>query len=175
MSEIGYYRIKIKPTEVGSQNVDLYINGALSATATIITKDFCEGKILKYIDSSGRYRIFSFNKFWQRSNKPQKIGSVDSYFASITTGQTDSKNIGYKNTQSISLAADTITNDELDLLEELLVSPRIYYYIGLTGDTNQDWVLVDVSGDGITRRRKNNFGKVNLTITLPKYYSITLL
>lgn len=174
MSEIGYYRYKLTPSAQGITTVKLYINGSLASTATVITKEFCAGfKILKYLDASGRYRFFPFNDKWQQKDNTRQIGSVNNFITSILTSQTDGKNIGYRNERILSLVAGHVCDDELDKLADIFTSPRVYLYVGDgTYDRARDWVIVTLSGDGISRRRKDKFGKVSVEVKLPEHYSI---
>jgi len=174
MSEIGYYRYKVIPINKGVLTVAFYINGCLASTATIITREFCANfRILKYLDGSGRYRFFPFNQKWQQMDKPSLIGSVNNFITSILDSQTDAKNIGYKNNRSITLTAGNVSIDELDKLSDIYTSPRVYLYTGDgTNDRVQDWILVTITGDGVGRRKNNQFGKVTIEVKLPEYYSV---
>jgi hypothetical protein len=50
-------------------------------------------------------------------------------------------------------------------------------YIGSgTSDAAKDWLEVDqIAENPIVRRRKRNTGRIDLTITLPENYSITMV
>lgn len=175
MSDIGYYRYKVTPTAAGSSTVRLYINGSLASTATIIAREFCaDFKILKYLDSSGRYRFFAFNNKWQQSDKVKSIGEVNYFVTSILDSQSDSRQIGYKSDRSLTLTAGAVSDDELEKLSDIYTSPRVYLYTGNgTDDSIQDWVLVTISGDGIGRRKSNRFTKVTIEVKLPEHYAVT--
>jgi len=174
MSEIGYYRYKLTPSAVGTTTVQLYINGALASTATIVVKEFCTGfKVIKYLDRSGRYRFFPFNDRWQQRDRPNELGTVNKFVTSIYSDQGESQSIGYRNARTISLAAGGVSSAELSILSDIFTSPRVYLYVGSgTTDTTEDWVLVKVTGDGVGRWRNAKFGKVNIDIQLPEHYSI---
>jgi hypothetical protein len=175
MSEVGYYRYKVTPKEAGVSAVKLYINGSLASTATIVARRFCdEFRILKYLDSSGRYRFFPFNDRWQSTDKPKSKGEVNNFVTSILTSQGDAKQIGYNNERTLSLTAGNVSNDELEKLSDIYTSPRVYLYVGDgIHDRIQDWIMVTVTGDGIGRRKYSRFGKVTLEVKLPEYYAIT--
>lgn len=175
MSEIGYYRYKVTPSSEGETEVKFYVGGSLASTATIVAKKFCDDyKILKYLDSSGRYRFFPFGSKWMQRDKPSLIGETNNFITSILNSQTESKNIGYKAERTLSLAAGSVSDDELDKLADIYTSPRVYLYVGNgTNDRVQDWILVTVTGDGVGRRRNNKFGKVSIDIKLPEHYSVT--
>lgn len=173
MSEIGYYRYKVSDAIEGEQTVKLFKNGALLKTCTIIAKKFCLNyRLIKYLDHTGQYRFFPFNNRWLQTDKPTLIGKVNKFVTSILDSQSDTSNIGYKNERRISLVAEQVSLEELEKLQDIFVSPRVYLYIGNT-DTKQNWVQVSITGDGIGRPRKNNFKKVSIDVILPEYYAVT--
>lgn len=175
MSNVGYYRYKLSDSIEGEQTIKFFKNGALAKTCTIVGKQFCLGfQLLKYINKNGQYRFFPFNKYWQRSNKPALIGKVNNFVTSILDSQTDKKNIGYITERKITLVSESVSLSELEILEDIYYSPRVYLYTGNgTNDNLQDWILVSISGDGIGRPKKANFKKVTLEVTLPEHYAIT--
>lgn len=174
MSEIGYYRYKTIADE--EKIVNFTKDGILAGTKTIIPIEVCEGsKILKYLDRSGQYRFYPFNKFWESKDKPKLLGKASKIIESVLNSQSSESNIGYKNDRTISLVAENVSQDELTLLSDIYTSPRVLLYIGTTTDEKKDWIEVDVKGDNINRLRKRKFTKVNIDITLPKWYSISML
>lgn len=175
MSSIGYYRYKVIPSEVGNSEVKLFINGSLASTATIVAKEFCDNfRIVKYLDSSGRYRFFPFNSKWEQKDSIKELGRVNRFVESIETSQGDSESLGHSVSRSLSLVAEQVSSDELDKLAEIYHSPRVYLYVGngIT-DLTSDWVIVKVKGDNIGRRRSNNFSKAVIEIIIPTYHAVT--
>jgi hypothetical protein len=174
MAQIGIHRYKVSTLPIGQKTVYFLVNGIRSGTATINVRAHCDNyKLLKYLNAKGQYRFFNFNSYFQESRMPDKIGSVNNFFDSLLTGQSNEKNIGYDARTKIELTAEHVSDEELYILSDIYTSPRVYLKIGAT-DTDADWLLVDVSGDGIVKRRKLKNGKVSLTLTLPKHYSITM-
>lgn len=175
MSNIGYYRYKISSLKEGLNTVTFYKNGAAIKTVSVRTINFCEGfKLLKYLDSSGRYRVYPFNNRWQMVDKPTSLGNVNKLIKSISYSQSSSSNIGYKNVRTISMIADNVPVEELPILSDLLVSPKVYLYIGngLTDEVS-DWIEVMVKGDANTPRNRN-IKKITVDVDLPEYYTIRL-
>lgn len=174
MSQIGYYRYKVSDSLKGESTVQFFINGSVAKTCTIIARDFCNNfKYLKYLNSKGQYRFFPFNDKWQVQDKPALIGKVNIFVTSILDSQSDKKNIGYTNERKLTLTAETVSLDELEKLQDIFTSPRVYMYVGNGTDLTKDWILVSVSGDGISRPKKNQFKKFVLEITLPEWYAVT--
>lgn len=176
MPKIGYYKYKISDvTEGEERKVEFYINGILAKTCTVICKKFClDYKILKYIDKNGQYRFFPFNDRWEEKDRVREIGDKDKLTTSLLNGQGSSKQMGYKVNTQISLAAHSVSMDELNKLSDIYVSPRCYLYVGDgTSDLEKDWVLVKAKGDGKRRLSDDLFTNIYLTIESQEKYAIT--
>lgn len=174
MSKVGFYRYKISDLSEGTTVLFLK-NGAVTSRATVEIKPFCIGfRLLKYLDSSGRYRFFPFNNKWELKDKSTSIGKANKFITSILTGQSNYDSLGYNTVRTISLVAESVTLDELEILKDIFNSPRVYLYVGETTDLLTDWVQVTITGDGISRMRKANSKKVAIDVTLPDIYSITM-
>jgi len=172
MSSIGLYRYKT--TVEDARVVAFFKNGVQAGLATIKAIPFCEGyRILKYLDPEGRYRFFPFNNYYESRDKPKQIGTTNEFITNILTDQSNSKNIGYKNSRILSLTTEADA-EQLEVLSVIYTSPRVYLYIGKgVSDAPSDWLLLDsIKGDNIGRRRKNNTGAVNIECTLPEWFTI---
>lgn len=171
MSQIGLYRYKT--TTTNGRTVTLYKNGIASGTAVLRSLPFCSSDVLvKYLDASGRYRFYTFNKFYETKDAPQLIGSTNKFFSSLLTAQSDKSNIGYRNERRLSLTTDA-TSEQLTYLADIFTSPRVYMYVGvMPSDSEKDWVEVTAEGDNTVKRRKAIGGRFDLTIILPEWYTI---
>jgi len=119
MSQVGYYRYKLSDAVEGDQQVQFFINGALVKTCTVKALKFCDGyRLLKYLDSEGKYRFYPFNKNWQQTDKPTLIGRVNNFVTSIIDSQSDKRNIGYNNERKLSLTATHVSLEELEKLSD---------------------------------------------------------
>lgn len=174
MSQVGFYRYKtLADTE---KTVSIYINNVLDGTKTVKPIEVCDGSmIIKYLDKNGQYRFYPFNKYYETIDTPEHIGEVNRFISDIYTDQSDKQNVGYNNTRKIYARAD-VPNEHLEKLIDLYSSPRVFLYIGTTSDLASDWLEVKVKANpAIIKRRKANEGRIDLEITLPKNYSITML
>lgn len=167
----GYYRYKISDLTVGVHYYTWYINGNFGGTSKVIIRPKCtDFKYLKYIDTNGFYRFFTFNNRWLQKDNPTQIGSTNNLITSLKDSLSSVNNVGYKNERVLSLTAQLVTEEELNCLVDIYTSPRVYLNVG---PGKEDWVLVTLSGDGIGKRRLNAFGKVSVDIILPETYQIT--
>lgn len=172
----GYYRTKISDLPEGETIVNFYNRNTLYSTAIVRMRSFCDNqKLIKYLDKDGKYRFFPFNKFNEIKDTPTSLGTVNKFITDILDSQSNSRNLGFKTTRKMSLVADNLDETELNVLQDIYSSPCIYLYIGDgQSDLLKDWILVSISGDGISKLRKQNFKKVQIEITLPEIYSQTL-
>lgn len=173
----GYYRLKVSDLDADT-TYQLKEGVTVLATKTVRVKEFCTGsRYMKYLDRNGQYRFYPFNPMWETKDSPKKIGQINQLITNILIDQGGSKSVGYTNDRKLTLVADDVLNDELDILSDVYTSPRVYLEIGDgTTDEAKDWVRVDVvSSDNLVRRKKGNTSKVQLTVTLPEWYNITML
>jgi len=175
MSKIGYYRYK----NVFNSNTELglYVNGELESIKNVYVRDWCEGNILlKYINKNGQYRFFPFNKYWEREDKPKEIGKANKIIVSLLEDQSSQKSVGYKNERALNLVAESVTQDELEILNDIYTSPNVFVYIGINTDTIQDWLQVTIeSRKPSSKIKKGNVTDVELSVVFPEWYSIGLL
>lgn len=175
MSRIGFYRYKLD--NATSQDVTLYVNGVVSKVKKVVAKEVCTGyKLLKFLDRNGQYRFYPFAAEHGIKDTPKQIGEVNEIITSLLTSQSDKKNVGYTNDRTMTLRAAGVSASELEILSDIYTSPRVFLFVG-TGSTDdmKDWVQVTAKGDNINKREKRNFGRVEITITLPKHNVITML
>ena len=71
---------------------------------------------------------------------------------------------------------ENVSAEELLILSDIYVSPRVFLYIGENNsDLATDYIEVTVRGDNIIRNRKNKFTRIDLQVTLPETYAVTML
>lgn len=172
----GYYKAKVLVT-AEDQTFVFYRGSTALKTITVkgVGGSCGESKLLKFLDRDGQYKIYPFAKYYEEKSDPTQIGSVNKFLTSILTDQSDSSNIGYKTTRTVTLK-QYIDYEELDFVESLYASPRVYYYIGDgDSDTESDWLEVTVKCSGTVHRGKNLTGSEEITVTLPKHYTQTMI
>ena len=177
MIQIGFYRYKKNNLTAGTNSIAFYVNSALAVTHTVITKENCSGmQLVKYIDKNGQYRFFPFNKYYEKRDNPEELGRTNEFIVNLLNAQSDSKSVGYKNKRTISLVAENVSSDELDILADMWTSPRVLLYIGDgTSDNLEDWVECKIANaDNLVRRRKGDFGRIAIELELPTNFTITM-
>ncbi|MCK9281339.1 MAG: hypothetical protein M0P71_12010 [Melioribacteraceae bacterium] len=176
-ADLGLYRLKLNDLTADALFrilVNNVVNGELK---TVTVKPFCtNNQYIKYLDRTGQYRFFVFNRFYETKDNPKLIGKLNKLITSILDSQSSTKNIGYKNERKMTLIADEVSASELLILSDIYTSPRVLLYIGSTTDENKDWIEVTIdSRDNMVRSRKGGYSKVEIEITLPENYSINML
>jgi hypothetical protein len=174
---VGYYRVKLKAT---NRVVNIYNGNIIYTTAEIKTQnkiDSCSsdinenGKYIKYLDRFGRYRFWMFNNKWKEQIQPTSKGEYNVNVMRLIDAQSNKKQIGSSNVKTITLRCENVTREQLEILQDIYASPRIYYRIG-QNDFVKDWLLVKLTGDNVTSDRTKNSFNMEVTITLPEYFSI---
>lgn len=175
MSQVGYYRYKLNDLTVGTRTITFFKNGTPSGSKTIDVKEWCEGnKILKFLDRNGQYRFYPFNRYWETKDKPKLIGKASKIIESVLDSQSNTSNVGYKNTRTISLVAENVSETEMSVLADIYSSPRVFMYVGEDTDLAKDWIQVEIKKGGQVSLRKANFGKIELDVILPEWYTIRM-
>ena len=170
MSKIGYYRYKTKLTTAQNKTITLYKNGIASGSALIKCLPVCGNiRILKYLDKDGEYRLFPFNEFWEQKDTPVRLGSVNKFVTSLLLSQSNTESIGVKNSRVLSLSADAVTPEQLNLLSYIFTSPRVLILL------NGSWVQVDIKGDGVGKTRKEKPVDIKIEVTLPETYTVKMI
>lgn len=177
MSRIGYYRLKLATQTAGTTTKAFYVNGVAVCTHTIKTRPTCGAwKQLKWLDASGQYRFFSFLEEHQVKDNPKEIGNTSNFITSLLSSQTDAKSIGLSNDRSMILRAQNVTSEEREILSGLFTSPNIQLYLGDYQEDNQNqYIDVTLKGDNIVRREKQRSNTFEVTIQLPKHYTVNRL
>jgi hypothetical protein len=174
MSRIGLYRYKLDNLNAAevTRQVTFYVNSVAIVTHVVNIDRFCtDEKLLKYLDKSGQYRFISFNKYWEGRNNVENLGFSNHIVNSILDAQSNQRNLGYKNKKTLTLTKNNVTSTQLEEIQQILTSPRVYLLIGQT-DSEQDWLLVNVRvTDNIYRHKKRTTTDFTLEIELPEDFS----
>ena len=171
MSIIGYYRYKT--IAVAERVVNFTVNFVNVASKTIKPLTFCSGDLrLKYLDKDGQYRFQPFEKYYETRDNPELIGTTNKFITNILNDQSNKLMVGYNNSRTMDISADVPT-EQLEKLQDIYTSPRVYLYIGSNNsDTAADWLLLDEvrANVSIVRRPRANTGNIAITITLPEHF-----
>lgn len=174
---VKFYRYKVPSVAAAGNTVQFKLDGVVDKTCTILPINTCTGKrILKYLNRDGQYRFYPFLNYYEESEKPREIGTVNNMITSILNSKSAVKSVGYKSERVLNLKSDTISGTELILLRDIYTSPRVYLYIGTTTDTENDWLLVSIKANkNIRKEAKAKFSQIDIEVTLPETYTITML
>lgn len=172
-----YYRLKLDNITQDT-TFEFYQNSLLKATKTVVVKPMCnQNKVLKYLDSNGQYRFVICNQYWEMRDNPTLLGKTNKIITSILNDQSDARVVGYKNERKLTLVAENISKEELEIISDIYTSPCVYIYIGDgTSDLKTDWLQVTINAqDNIVKNKKGDYVDIIFDVTLPKQYTITLL
>jgi len=171
LTEIGFYRLKIDPS-LNTQIEFSNDGGEFYAYTEVL--DNCEGLYFKYLNHEGGYNFYNLNDYYKKVAKVSEIGSVEKNFTNILDAQSDRSNIGYNNSVQIQ-GTQEVPSSDLETLKDLYDSPRVYLKIG-DGEDKKDWLEVKIkASENLHRRRRDNFGFIDFTISLPEQFSIKMI
>jgi len=177
MSQIGYYRYKLESLTKGIRNVPISVNNVLYVTHKVEVLPMCGDWVqLKWIDKNGQFRFFPFLELFSIKDAPKSIGETSNIIESLRYSQAENRQIGYNNDRSIVLRAQNVTASQRLILSDLFTSPLIYLYKGDFSEDNMDnYVIVTIKGDNLVRSEKQRAGNFEITVNLPKHYTINKL
>jgi hypothetical protein len=166
---VGFVRKKIQPTTEGITTESIYIDG-VEKPHNVKVRQWCTGdQLIKYLDNNGQYRFFPFTKYYQRRSNPDPIGTISEIVLSLADDPGDTREIGYKNKNILTLSQSQLNSTEKALLEDLYNSKEVYLLVGAK------YVRVIVRGDNISRLPKANFSDLIIQVELPQSYNVALL
>ena len=151
---------------------------AFSDRFIIVDKqDVCEGLYLKWLNSYGGYSYWKFDNIFKRTTNTKSFGELVTDFGNL--GQTFSQvaELGKTAGEKISVNTDLLDENELALLKSLLISPKIYLFVGepFSRADITAWVEVKITSTGYTTRNyKNQSVKLAFELELPDLYTQTL-
>lgn len=177
MYKKGYLRYLVSTPTAGSRDVSFYKNGELLVKHTIVTKYGCDGyKLLKWLDNNGQYRFFPFLSEHSIKDNPKQIGEVSNFIESLITAISDKSNLGYTNERKLTLRQVNVTEDERLILSSLFTSPKVYLYVGDYIDFSiLKYIEVTITCDNVVKKEKGKSSTFEITVNLPKHFTITQL
>ena len=177
MSTIGFYRYKVPSVSANGNTVTFQVGGVDAKVCNIFPLNYCDGKkILKYMNRDGQYRFMAMSNYFEESDNPKMIGKTTELVRSILTSKSTTRNVGYKSDRKLQLKSEPLSTEQLLIVRDIYLSPRVYLYIGSGTDLESDWILVDIKPvKAIRQEYKARFSTIELEVTLPETYAITML
>ena len=177
MSTVGIYRYKIASVAAAGNTVVFNIGGTPTKTCNVSPINLCDGKlVLKYMNRDGQYRFFAFPKYYEENDNPKLIGTTSYLVRSILESKSNTRNVGYKSDRKLQLKSEPLSTEQLLIVRDIYLSPRVYLYVGSGTDLESDWIIVTVKASKAIRvEPKAKFSTIELEVTLPETYSITML
>ena len=143
---------------------------------TVKVIDFCDGgKVIKYLNSTGQYRFYAFEKYINLTGRTKTIGKVNKFVTNIHTDNSATSIVGRKNAQQMALSVN-VPSEHLEILSDMFTSPVVSLYVGDgVSDVSSDWIEVEIkSNTHDVIISKLNSKPLTLIIELPTYYTVKL-
>lgn len=148
-------------------NTDDYVLGKTFNITTLPDRP-C-GLYVKFLDSkTGYYRHWLFDRYYKIEGDHSAVGTVEKF--TTTLMESNETSAGRKIKEKILASSDELTQAEMNYIEGLFYSPRIY--------VEQDGVWIEVSiedGTAPIRFRKFNTESVSITFVKPQSNTISMI
>ena len=151
-------------------------SNAINVFLELEKQNNCDGVYLKWLNNLGGWSYWLFEKE-SRVRNTKDLGEVqnDYYNPIDTIGPTIS--IGKTSKDIIKTTTGIISLKEINLLESIIDSPKIYYFKGIPFSKNNfnDWIEVSLKTSSIILKnaKRNNF-QFNIELEMPDRNTIKL-
>jgi len=138
--------------------------------------DFKCGNYFKWINRYGgwNYYLFSDSNI-DRSTK--ELGEINNDFDNLENTTSKTLQMGKTSFDKITVDTETLTKEESLIIEDLIDSPKIYYFVGEPNAVNNfdDWVEVSLAtSNARLKTAKQDLSNLKLTFELPQRDTRTL-
>jgi len=130
----------------------------------------CAGHYVKWINSLGGYSYWLFEE-GNLNRRTNDLGELQNDFDNLGGTISPTIQIGKTSIDSLRVTTDTIEDYEIDFIEDIIDSPKVYLFTGQPFAKNNfnDWVEVNLKpGDFRIRNAKNSKNSINFTLELPE-------
>lgn len=135
------------------------------------------GVYVKWLNQYGGYNYWLFNEQHQEVLNHASKGIINNDFTSLDNTTSPFKSLGRNSESEMVVRSEHLNQNDIDLLSGITQSPKVYLFTGViySAADDNDWVEVNVKNSNILLRDfKGNIPDVELTLELPKNYSISL-
>jgi len=147
-----------------------YILKPLKVKYVAASKQSCNTFYVRWLNSLGGWDYWLFQFKIYETDKVESVGTYQKYFDSIASAKSFENYIGKNITPQVQVAAEFITPDEAIGLRSLKTSPSVEWY----NEETSSWIGVRVEPSSFLFRSDSlNYGKLELTITLPQRFNQT--
>jgi hypothetical protein len=131
--------------------------------------DHCNGHYIKWLNSFGGWNYWLFYK-GNDTLTTKDLGQIYNDYNDVIDTVSPYISIGKTSENNIAVRQDDITENEMQILNDLLDSPKVYLFTGEPNEnaTCHDWLEVNIKAGSFrvssSREKMNN---LNLTIEIP--------
>lgn len=157
---------------IGHNELQILDNSTHSLIHTLELEliDFKCGNYFKWINRYGgwNYYLFSDSNI-DRSTK--ELGEINNDFDNLENTTSKTLQMGKTSFDKITVDTETLTKEESLIIEDLIDSPKIYYFVGEPNAVNNfnDWVEVSLAtSNARLKTAKQDLSNLKLTFELPQ-------
>ena len=135
------------------------------------------GVYIKWLNQYGGYNYWLFNKQEQIDKNTRNIGVINNDFENLDSTVSQFSSLGKTSADSHRALADHLTQDDIDILQGVLDSPKVYYFAGAQFARNSfnNWIEIQVNNgrETVQNPREQNY-EFFIEFTMPEDYTIRL-
>lgn len=136
-----------------------------------------EGQYVKWLNQYGEWNHWLFNCIHKRDNKSKDLGEVNNDFDDVAETTSPFFDLGKTSQDTLTLISKNVSEEDQEVLNGLIDSPKVYYFTGLrlSQVTDVSWLSVkfkSASNNIVDYKRKTKNYK--LQFELPQRYTMKL-
>lgn len=136
-----------------------------------------DGVYVKWFNQYGEWSYWLFNCKHERRRTDKDLKTINNDFSDVSDTTVPMYEIGKTSQDTLTLIADVVGENDQEVLNGILDSPRVYFYTGirLTQVTDVSWLAVSKRSARTTITDfKRNIKNYKINIELPQRYTMKL-
>ena len=136
-----------------------------------------EGQYVKWLNQYGQWNYWLFNCIYKRTRTSKDLGEIFNDFDDVGDTTSPYKNLGMTSSDTLTLIAENISENDQEVINGILDSPKIFYYTGirLTQVNDVSWLAAKLKpGSTAITDYKKTRKNYKLQIELPPRYTMKL-
>lgn len=142
----------------------------------ILNPNCLDGHYIKWFNRYGGWSYWLFDR-GSINRSAKEIGQVNNDFDNFNTSISRSKSLGRTSRDTLTVISDVISQEYLDLLVDLIDTPKIYLFTGTpnTIANVNDWLEIELKNTTMpVQNNKRDLYDITFTFDLPENYTQTL-
>ncbi|SOC79830.1 hypothetical protein SAMN06296241_1367 [Salinimicrobium sediminis] len=164
------------PLHLGVNELEFRIGTQIKFTLFLDKREAECGKLLKWLNPSGGWSYWNFMELHLDNIKTDTLERLTGNYKNISQSTGNISITGKQAEKELELMSGLVNNEERELLDTLLYSPKVYLY---TNDLYQpfetlDFIEVELGSGTFSKSSKNKLTSLQVSVILPTLNTQTL-